>query len=152
MLSFLRGERGDQRERQPLLPRHHQDTSLQTSIEDKLHSFQILKALSDGYMPSNEQLVGHLRHAIDVLRTVPAGTSSTGKEFIRSFREHLKQLVAFFENKNSADQIQDFLWYAAKARLSIDLDDLEQLTREIQPRGDIATGEFHRRKLCHGQV
>lgn len=141
MTSFLRGERGDEREREPLLPRHHQDTQRQASVEDKLRSFQIIKALSDGYMPSNKQLLAHFRRTTEVLRTVPADTSSTGKELIRQFREHLKHLIAFLENKNNADQIQDFLWYITKARLSIDTEHLEQRAQEIQPRANIATGK-----------
>ena len=141
-MSFLRAECGNEREREPLLPCHNQDTRLQASVEDKLRSFQIMKALSDGYMPSNDQLLAHLRHTINILRTAPVDTSSTGKELIRNFRQHLKHLAAFFENKNGSDQIQDFLWYVTKARFTINSDDLEERARAIRPRADIATGEY----------
>ena len=142
MLSFLRGRRGDDREREPLLPRHNQDTPRQASLEEKLRTFQILKALSHGYMPSNEQLVARLRKFTDVLRTVPGDISPSGRELVRASREHLEKLLAFFEDKNGGDQIQDFLWYLNKARLSIDTDDLEERARQIRPRADVATGGY----------
>ena len=142
MPSLLRKQPRDDGEREPLLPRHNQDTALQAGLKDKLHTYQMLNAVSRGYMPSNEQLVAHLLHATEILRVVPSDLSHTGKELIRSLREHIKQLVTFFEAKNGSDQIQDFVWYITKARLSVDTEDLERSAQEIRPRADITTGKY----------
>lgn len=142
MSSLFRRGRGDDREREPLLPRHNHETDLQASLHEKLHTYQILRALSRGYLPSNEQLVAQLRRATDVLRTVPPGMSATGKELILSTIAHLESLIGFFEDKNSGDQIQDFLWYITKARLSLDAEDLGNRLQELRPRAELATGGY----------
>ena len=51
--------RGDDTE--PLLPRYEEDTSRQRQLRQKLHSYQMYKAISEGYMPSNEQVITNLR-------------------------------------------------------------------------------------------
>lgn len=120
-------------EHQPLLPQYDEATERQTRLHEKLHTYQMLRALSNGYMPSNEQVITHLRTllAADVLNPQTPGLSPSGRALVRTTRIWLGELIDLFKSKNSKDQIQDFLWYLAKARLEVD-------TSEIHARATMA--------------
>ena len=146
-MPFLRKTRSHDLEREPLLPHRNHDTTPQASLEEKLHTYRMLNAVSHGYMPSNKQLVAYLRHAIDKLFVVPPDISPAGKELVRELRDHLEELIAFLEDKNGGDQIQDFVWFVRKARLSIDTEDLGTRAQEIRPRANITTGMDYQHDL-----
>jgi len=52
-------KRGDDTD--PLLPRYQDETDRQRALHQKLHTYQMLRAFSKGYMPSNEQTIVNLR-------------------------------------------------------------------------------------------
>ncbi|KAH7140896.1 hypothetical protein EDB81DRAFT_885597 [Dactylonectria macrodidyma] len=113
-------------EREPLLPRYNDDTALQTRLHEKLHTYQMLRAMSKGFMPTNEQAIVHLRTLLSAQVLNPNGNNLTpsGRALVRSIRLWLTQLIALLQHKNSEDQIQDFIWYLAKARLDVDVADI----------------------------
>lgn len=44
-----------------LLPLYANDTSLQRTLHQKMHTYQMLRAISKGFMPSTEQVIVNLR-------------------------------------------------------------------------------------------
>ena len=142
MMSFFRGQRGNDAEREPLLPRHNHDTALQTGLDKRLQTYRILKALSEGYMPSNEQIIAYLHRKSDALDAVPRDVSGVGRALTRDARQLLEDLIALLQNKNGADQIQDFFWYISQARLGVDTEDIRERVQGARPRADVAAGKY----------
>ena len=140
-MSFFCGRRGNDAEREPLLPRHNHDTALQTGLDKKFQTYRILKALSRGYLPSNEQIIAHLRRKADALDAVPRDVSGAGRALTRDAREFLEDLITLLRNKNGEDKIQDFVWYISQARLDVDTEDIRERIRGARPRADVAAGK-----------
>ncbi|KFA74391.1 hypothetical protein S40288_03972 [Stachybotrys chartarum IBT 40288] len=117
-----RSARSEDPERQPLLPQYDEDTALQARLHEKLHTYQILRALRDGFMPSNEQAVAILRSFLsaDILHPYMSELSPSGRKIVADTRLWIEQLIKLLHNKNDKDQIQDFIWYLAKTRLDVD--------------------------------
>lgn len=137
---FGLGKANDDAEQQPLLPRYEQDTHLQRELARKLHSYQMYRALSKGYMPSNEQLIITLRTllASDVLHPDNPDLSSSGRRLVRLTKQWLQQFIALLHNKNSKDQLQDLIWFLAKSRISVDTGDLSARARNVKAKADTA--------------
>ncbi|KAG5925748.1 hypothetical protein E4U53_003232 [Claviceps sorghi] len=113
----------DESERQPLLPQYNDATSRQARLHEKLHTYQMLRAMSQGFMPSNAQIVLHLRALLsaDVLNPSECShLSNSGRALIRTVRLWLTQFIDLLESKNSHDQIQDFIWYLHKSSFGVD--------------------------------
>ncbi|KAI0399390.1 hypothetical protein F4802DRAFT_589711 [Xylaria palmicola] len=127
-------------EQQPLLPQYEQDTHLQRQLARKLHSYQMYRALSKGYMPSNEQLIILLRTllASDVLNPDNPDLSSSGRRLARLTKQWFQQFIVLLNNKNNKDQLQDLIWFLTKSRLSIDLDDLGARASKVKAKADTA--------------
>ncbi|KYK56590.1 bactericidal permeability-increasing protein [Drechmeria coniospora] len=125
-LGKVRNEDVEAGEREPLLPQYDDETSRQSRLREKLHTYQMLRAISQGYMPSNEQIIVHLRSLLsaDILHPAEANLSTAGRALIRCTKIWLDQFIQLLQHKNSQDQVQDFLWYLAKARLDADLSDI----------------------------
>lgn len=139
MFSYLGfRNRRDDPEHEPLLPRYNDDTSLQTRLHEKLHSYQMLRAMSHGYMPSNEQVIIHLRSLLsaDVLNPDNPDLSNSGRAIIRSMKLWLTQFIDFLIHKNSQNQIQDFIWCLAKARLHVDMADMAAQAGRAKSKAD----------------
>ncbi|KJZ70668.1 hypothetical protein HIM_09941 [Hirsutella minnesotensis 3608] len=113
-------------EREPLLPQYNDDTSRETRLHEKLHTYQMLRAVSKGYMPSNEQAIVHLRSLLsaDVLNPDLLELSPSGRALIRSTKMWITQLIELLQHKSGQNQIQDFVWYLTKARLDIDFGEI----------------------------
>ncbi|KAL6802752.1 hypothetical protein GGI42DRAFT_31922 [Trichoderma sp. SZMC 28013] len=126
-------------EHQPLLPQYNEATQRQTRLHEKLHTYQMLRALSNGYMPSNEQMITHLRTllAADVLNPQASGLSPSGRALVRTTRMWLSELIDLLKAKNSNDQVQDFLWYLTKARLQVDTSDLHVRAGAAKMKADV---------------
>ncbi|KAK4076711.1 uncharacterized protein Triagg1_4314 [Trichoderma aggressivum f. europaeum] len=126
-------------EHQPLLPQYNEATQRQNHLHEKLHTYQMLRALSNGYMPSNEQMITHLRTllAADVLNPQASGLSPSGRALVRTTRMWLGELIDLLKAKNSNDQVQDFLWYLAKARLQVDSTDLHVRAGAAKMKADV---------------
>ncbi|KAI0859042.1 hypothetical protein F4860DRAFT_281136 [Xylaria cubensis] len=142
MFSSCFGRRGRESdpEQQPLLPQYDQDTSLQRQLSQKLHSYQMCRALSKGYMPSNEQLIVLLRTllASDVLNPENPDLSDSGRRLVRLTKQWLQQFIVLLNNKNGKDQIQDLIWFLTKSRISVDIDDLSSRAKSVKAKADTA--------------
>ncbi|KAH8900979.1 hypothetical protein GQ53DRAFT_86 [Thozetella sp. PMI_491] len=123
---FGRESREDEEARQPLLPRYHDATSIQRQAHQKLHTYQMLRALSQGFMPSNEQVIANLRTllASDLLNPPGDDLSDSSLALVHYSRKFLQQLIQLLLHKNDRDQIQDFVWYLKEAQSSVDASDL----------------------------
>ncbi|KIV95680.1 hypothetical protein PV10_03304 [Exophiala mesophila] len=123
---------------EPLLPRYEDDTARQRALHQKLHTYQMLRALSKGFMPSNEQTIINLRTllASDILNPNNTDLSDSGRLLIRNCRSWLKLFIELLRNKNNQDQIQDFIWYLTKSRISIDINDISHSASKVKARAD----------------
>ncbi|KAI5460893.1 hypothetical protein BGZ63DRAFT_445833 [Mariannaea sp. PMI_226] len=131
-------DRSDEAEREPLLPQYNDDTSLQTRLHEKLHTYQMLRAISKGYMPTNQQTITHLRALLSaqVLNPNQEQLSPSGRALTRTLRLWLTQFIELLQHKNAENQIQDFIWYLAKSRLSVDVGDIEARASRAKVRAD----------------
>jgi hypothetical protein len=136
------GRSGD---RQPLLPQYEDDTSLQRATHQKLHTYQMLRALSKGFMPSTEQAIISLRTflASDVLNPEEPGLSDSGRKLMKYNKQWVQEFIDLLRNKNDGDQIQDFIWFLIHARVSVDTQDLIQTATSTRAKADASAGMFH---------
>ncbi|KAL8794688.1 MAG: hypothetical protein Q9195_002763 [Heterodermia aff. obscurata] len=121
-----------------LLPRYADDTSLQRTLHQKMHSYQMLRALSKGFMPSTEQLIINLRTllASDVLNPDNPDLSDSGRLLIKFSKQWLAQFIEMIRHKNDNDEIQDFIWYLSKSRVSLDTDHLANTASQVKSKAD----------------
>lgn len=129
---------------QPLLPQYEDDTSLQRRVHQKLHSYQMMRALSKGFMPSTEQVIINLRTLIasDVLNPDTAGLSDSGRLLMKHSKQWLIEFIELLRVKNDKDQIQDFIWFLIHARINIDAQDIIQTASSTRARADASAGKF----------
>ncbi|CZR62901.1 uncharacterized protein PAC_12798 [Phialocephala subalpina] len=127
-----------QGDREPLLPQYEDDTSLQRIAHQKLHTYQMLRALSKGFMPSTEQTIINLRTllASDVLNPDEPGLSQSGRKLMYYSKTWLQQFIDLLRKKNDGDQIQDFIWFLLHARMSIDTGDLIETATSTRSKAD----------------
>ncbi|CZT50686.1 uncharacterized protein RSE6_11717 [Rhynchosporium secalis] len=125
-------------DRQPLLPQYEDDTSLQRAAHQKMHTYQMLRALGKGFMPSNEQTIVNLRTllASDVLNPETAGLSDSGRRLTKFSKQWLKEFIDLLGNKNGEDQIQDFIWFLLHSRVHVDVDDLVRTATSTRAKAD----------------
>jgi len=125
-------------DQQPLLPLYKDDTTLQREVHQKLHTYQMLRALSLGFMPSNEQVIINLRSLLsaDVLNPDNPELSDSGRLLVKFTKQWLHQFIDLLQHKNGEDQIQDFIWYLTKARLSVDVNDIARRTTRSKAKAD----------------
>lgn len=130
-------------DQQPLLPQYREDTVMQQELHQKLHSYQMIRALTNGYMPSTEQLITNLRTllAADVLNPNNPDLSDSGRLLTKYTKQFLKQFIELLQNKNGEDQIQDFLWYLSKSRVSVDIDDISRRAASAKDKADASAGK-----------
>lgn len=95
-------------------------------------------------MPSTEQLIINLRTllASDVLNPNTKDLSQSGRRLVHNCREWLKQFIELLQHKNSEDQIQDFLWYLRKSRVSLDLDDISRQASTAKAKADASASKM----------
>jgi len=144
MFSSCFGHRQRSDEEEPLLPQYDDETSLQRQLHQKLHTLQMLRALSKGYMPSNEQAIVNLRTLLSssVLNPDNSHLSDSGRALVHFTRQWINQLIKLLQNKNSHDQIQDFLWSLTKARVSLDVEDIVERAGRAKAKADTAACEY----------
>jgi len=137
-MSSCFGSRKKDGDRQPLLPVYQDDTSLQRTVHQKLHSYQMIRALSKGFMPSTEQTIVNLRTLLssDVLNPDPSGLSDSGRRLSKLSKQWLQEFIDLLRNKNDGDQIQDFIWFMLHARMEVDTGDLIATATNTRARAD----------------
>lgn len=141
-MSSCFGVRKSSDDREPLLPRYRDDTTLQRELHQKLHSYQMWRALIKGYMPSTEQLVINLRTlmAADILNPDNPELSDSGRLVVRHTRKLLEQFTTLLQHKNGQDQIQDFIWFLSKSEISVDVDDIRNRAKQAKGKADSIAG------------
>lgn len=142
--------RGEDRE--PLLPQYANDTVLQRELHQKLHTYQMVRAISNGFMPSTEQTIVNLRTllAADFFQEDNFDLSDSGRLLLRYSKRFIEQLITFLRNKNEDDQLQDVIWHLTKARISLDTDDLARRTSIAKSRANTKAGETLRQPdVCY---
>lgn len=119
-------------------------TREQRELHQKLHSYQMIRALGKGFMPSNEQLIINLRTllAADILNPDNPELSDSGRLLVKFTKQWLHQFIELLQHKNSEDQIQDFLWYLSKARVEVDVADIARSATRSKAKADTFAGEF----------
>lgn len=135
---FGRKRNGGDSDTEPLLPRYEDETVLQRRLHQKLHTYQMLRALTKGYMPSTEQAIANLRTllASDVLNPSNNDLSDSGRQLVRNCRNWLKVFIELLRRKNDKDQIQDFIWYLTKSRISVDVQDISYQASKVRARAN----------------
>jgi hypothetical protein len=130
------------RETEPLLPRYEEDTSRQQLLHQKLHSYQMIRALAEGYMPSNDQVIANLRSllATDFLNPQNREIGSIGRQLVRDCRIWIQVLIELFRDKNGDDQIQEFLWHLSRSKASLDPRQVSQRASASKARADTKAG------------
>ncbi|THY76997.1 hypothetical protein D6C86_02211 [Aureobasidium pullulans] len=125
---------------EPLLPQYRDDTILQRELHQKLHSYQMIRALADGYMPSNEQLIINLRSLLssDILNPNDPNLSDSGRRLAKFSKQWLKDFIELLVHKNSEDQIQDFIWSLTQSRVRVDVQDLAHRASKAQSKAKTA--------------
>jgi len=98
----------------------------------------MLRALSMGFMPSTEQLVINLRSllAADILNPDNPDLSDSGRLLVKFIKQWLHEFIATLNHKNNRDQIQDFIWYLSKARISVDVANMGRRTTRSRVKAD----------------
>jgi hypothetical protein len=129
-------------DRQPLLPVYEDDTSLQRMAHQKMHTYQMVRALSKGFMPSTEQTIINLRTLLysDVLNPETPGLSDSGRKLMKYSKQWLQEFIDLLRNKNDGDQIQDFIWFILHAKMEIDTGDLIQTATNTRAKADASAG------------
>jgi hypothetical protein len=94
-------------------------------------------------MPSTEQIIIHLRTllASDILNPDNPSLSDSGRLLQKHLRQWIADFIELLRNKNSDDQIQDFIWFLSKSRISLDTHRLANATSSAKAKADAAAGE-----------
>lgn len=139
---FGTGRHGRSEEQEPLLPQYNDDTSLQRRLHQKLHTYQMLRALSKGFMPSNEQAIASLRTLLSAAMLNPdnAQLSDSGQALVHYTKQGIHQLIELLQHKNGKDQIQDLVWYLSKARVSVDAEHILERATKAKAKADTGAG------------
>lgn len=130
--------KGDQAEREPLLPQYNDDTTLQRELHQKLHSYQMYRAMSKGFMPSTEQLIINLRTFLssEVLNPEHPDLSNSGRRLIKQTRTWVEQFMDLLQHKNGKDQMQDIIWFLSKSSISVDVEDITVRAQKTKAKAD----------------
>jgi hypothetical protein len=131
---------------EPLLPQYEDDTSMQRAVHQKLHTYQMMRAFSKGFMPSTEQIVVNLRAllASDALNPNNPSLSDSSRLFLKFLKQWLIDFIELLRHKNDDDRIQDFIWFLLKAKISLDTDDLVNTASSTRTKADASAGEKSR--------
>ena len=139
---FRKSKKQDDTE--PLLPRYEDETVLQRRLHQKLHTYQMIRAMGKGFMPSTEQAIINLRTLLssDILNPNNKDLSESGRDLIRQCRTWLKLFIELLRNKAGEDQIQDLIWYLTKSRISLDVNDISQQASKVKARADTVASKI----------
>ena len=128
---------------QGLLAEYGEDTALQHRVHAKMHTYQMLHALADGYLPSNEQLVANLRTllAADLLSPDEQDLSDDGRKLAGACKQGLRDFMRLLQSKNGEDQLQDFVWCLSHADISVNTKDVSRRASNMRAKADATAGQ-----------
>ena len=111
----------------------------------------MLRAISAGFMPSTEQTIINLRTilAADFLNPDNPDLSDSGRKLLRYTKQWLKEFMELLQHKNKKDQIQDFIWFLSKSRISLDTADVSRRASKIRARADATAGMCDPFEISH---
>ena len=140
----LFGRDEEEAERQPLLPQYQDETVLQRELHQKLHSYQMIRAITKGFMPSNKQTIVNLQTLLgsELLNADNQDLSDSGKALVHYTKQWITEFIALLQHKNADDQIQDFIWYLSKAKVSVDMEDVVERAARAKSKANTAAGEL----------
>ena len=94
-------------------------------------------------MPSTEQLIINLRTflASDVLNSDNPDLSDSGRLLLKFSKQWLLQFIEALRHKNDSDQIQDFIWFLSKSRISLDTEDIVKNASNVKAKADATAGK-----------
>ncbi|KAI2015188.1 hypothetical protein LOZ39_001884 [Ophidiomyces ophidiicola] len=138
MFSCCQSRKSRHGETQPLLPQHDANTNLQRELQDKLHHYEMVRAMYSGFMPSSTQIVSHLRALLvsDLLNPNNLTLSSAGRQLARDCRAWIRVFIEFLRQKNGEDQLQEAIWNFSRSTASVDTSDLAQRVSFAKARAD----------------
>ena len=95
-------------------------------------------------MPSTEQLIVNIRTLIasDVLNPDNPDLSNSGRLLLKYSKQWLIDFIETIRHKNDTDQIQDFIWYLSKSRISLDTEDLARSVANVRAKADASAGKL----------
>ena len=136
------GSRTRDDDQEPLLAQYRDDTALQQELHQKLHTYQMLRAIASGSLPSTEQIIVNLRTllASDLFDANSDDLSDSGRALVHYSKLWLRQLIELFQHKNGQDQIQDFVWYLSESRVRVDVGDIVERSSVAKARADTEAG------------
>lgn len=142
MWSCCKSRKAPAAETQPLLPQTDDETSLQRRLQDKLHTYEMIQALSRGFMPSTVQLTTCLRALIasDLLNPDNPTLSLAGRQLARDCRAIIRIFTDVLQEKNGDDYLQEFLWQFSRSKASLDATDLAERASSAKAHADTAEG------------
>ncbi|BFZ60980.1 hypothetical protein YB2330_002037 [Saitoella coloradoensis] len=110
-------------ERQPLVGKKSPARlKKEDAIRRKLQTYQQVRALSEGFMPTTPQIIAHA-HAFlrsGVLDPRSRRLSSQGRTFIRDFRAWVEAAIQLLEEKNGNNEIQELIWHTSLSDVDVD--------------------------------
>lgn len=94
-------------------------------------------------MPSTEQLIINLRTllASDILNPDNPDLSDSGRLLLKFTKRWLLQFIETLRHKNDSDQIQDFIWFLTKSRISLDTEDIAKNASNVKAKADATAGK-----------
>jgi Family of unknown function (DUF5923) len=86
-------------------------------LRAKLRTYEILVALRNGYMPTTTQFTGNLRWLLDsgILESRNRKLRVKGRDTIRDLRAWIEAIAEEAQNKNSGNEIQEFIYELSMA-------------------------------------
>jgi Family of unknown function (DUF5923) len=137
---------------QPLLARDEDYTEPQRYLHREMHTHQMIRALSQGYMPSTEQAIANLRGllASDLFNPPRVDLSDSGRQLVRDCKLCLQIIIDLLREKNQQDQLQDLIWYLSRSKASLDTSELaNQVSHAKKAHADTKAGELPFRGFLH---
>lgn len=143
-MSSCFGSRKKTGDREPLLPQYNVDTDLQNRLQEKFHTYQMVRALTKGAMPSTEQLIINLRAllASDILNPHDSSVTDSGRLLAKYTKQWLTHFIELLRNKNNEDQIQDFIWLLTQSKITLDTDDIKNRAASVKTKADAKAGMY----------
>lgn len=129
-------------ETEPLLPRYEEDAPRNQRLQHKLRSYQMVRALSQGYMPSTDQIIVNLRRllASDLLNSRHEDIGAVGRQMIRDLRLWIQVLIDFLREKNEDDRLQEFIWELSRSRAALDTGRISERASNAGAQADTKAG------------